>query len=425
MLRRIWCSVAIIAIWQCVDAVALFKRIVNGRPLEQPQPFLASIQNEKGQHQCTGGLIQAPDGIYSVLTAGHCFADKPPHTVNGRYYVRVNFLKLRAVGDNDQSVVFKINSVKVHENFTIYENGQTAFDIAQLQLIPIKIFEKNLKYLKPMSINASDIQLGAAGAQQSSGDEDGNVVDRLLNRFEKWNDKKNGVEVNNPLNGKLKLSGWGALEAGQSSSNHAQTLNLELSKFQSCADALKFDGSKIPPESVICAQGQDLKSDSCQGDSGGPLYVDQENPVAIGLTAFGDRCASLKFGNLLLPANVPAVYTNISYFQSWINNNLKQMKKLESPQLRKRDLNNLLSQFGGVSNILKSDHVKSLLQNNEIRSSANSIARQFNPDFDISQVDNLDSAQIDNNAQKAHQFYNENPQVKNQVNDLIGRFMKF
>ncbi|KAI4459395.1 trypsin [Holotrichia oblita] len=65
--------------------------------------------------------------------------------------------------------------------------------------------------------------------------------------------------------------------------------------------------------SMICAGVLEGGRDTCQGDSGGPLQIILDNPYCmysiIGITSFGAFCGY---------ANSPAIYSNVSYFVSWI-----------------------------------------------------------------------------------------------------------
>lgn len=66
---------------------------------------------------------------------------------------------------------------------------------------------------------------------------------------------------------------------------------------------------------TICASGQLGFTDGCEGDSGGPLFQaiddDEENMryETIGIVSFGDRDCKSK---------VPAVYTKVTKYLSWI-----------------------------------------------------------------------------------------------------------
>ena len=53
--------------------------------------------------------------------------------------------------------------------------------------------------------------------------------------------------------------------------------------------------------------------DTCQGDSGGPLYYSETSLnkyVLAGITSYGYQCG--------LP-NYPGIYTRVSYYMNWIN----------------------------------------------------------------------------------------------------------
>jgi secreted trypsin-like serine protease len=81
-------------------------------------------------------------------------------------------------------------------------------------------------------------------------------------------------------------------------------------------DALNFTDWTIG-ETEICATEPAGGKDSCYGDSGGPLMVPADNPqgqVLVGLVSWGPQC-----GN----PTVPGVYTRVSSFNKWINDQMK------------------------------------------------------------------------------------------------------
>jgi secreted trypsin-like serine protease len=66
-------------------------------------------------------------------------------------------------------------------------------------------------------------------------------------------------------------------------------------------------------DAMLCASAPG--KDTCQGDSGGPLVVAHGNGsfTQVGITSFGNGCAR----------DYPGVYTRVSAYGDWINENLK------------------------------------------------------------------------------------------------------
>ena len=72
----------------------------------------------------------------------------------------------------------------------------------------------------------------------------------------------------------------------------------------------------VNEERNICAGGTQIEGrGTCKGDSGGPLQCLNANGkwYQVGITSWGYPCAH---------ANVPDVFTRVSYYRDWISKNI-------------------------------------------------------------------------------------------------------
>ncbi|XP_023031153.1 trypsin I-P1 [Drosophila willistoni] len=98
------------------------------------------------------------------------------------------------------------------------------------------------------------------------------------------------------------VTGWGLLtEGGTASSNTLQLATVPIVSYTQCQI-----GYTTVPRSQVCAGYMTGGIDACQGDSGGPLAC---NDQLVGIVSYGYGCANIGF---------PGVYTNVSYYHSWI-----------------------------------------------------------------------------------------------------------
>lgn len=95
-----------------------------------------------------------------------------------------------------------------------------------------------------------------------------------------------------------------------------QFLEVPLAAWEVCSRIYGTSGALDSPKSIegqwMCAGGEGR--DACQGYGGAPLVV-KENGVysQIGIMSFGsDSCGGV---------NIPSVYTSISFFAKWIEEN--------------------------------------------------------------------------------------------------------
>ncbi|XP_046644545.1 trypsin-1-like [Daphnia pulicaria] len=113
------------------------------------------------------------------------------------------------------------------------------------------------------------------------------------------------------------VSGWGTTSSGGSTSNVLLSVDIPIISDDAC-NAIYTDESEPKPkaiyESMLCAGGPNGNVDSCQGDSGGPFFIGTStNAIQLGVVSWGRGCAT---------GHYPGVYTQISYFLDWINENL-------------------------------------------------------------------------------------------------------
>ncbi|CAL8117980.1 unnamed protein product [Orchesella dallaii] len=102
----------------------------------------------------------------------------------------------------------------------------------------------------------------------------------------------------------LTAAGWGRTTEGGVSSRLLLKVAVPYVTDSACRSA--YGATRIA-DHMICA-GQDGK-DACQGDSGGPLMCSGGNQLC-GIVSWGTGCARPQY---------PGVYTETSYFTSWIN----------------------------------------------------------------------------------------------------------
>lgn len=110
--------------------------------------------------------------------------------------------------------------------------------------------------------------------------------------------------ANEKFSGKTKAIGWGTLRFGGSSPDELNEVDVKIVNFEKCKDSY---GDELLP-GMICAGAPG--KDACQGDSGGPLF---KNNKLVGLTSFGEGCAD---------PNYPGIYTQVSRYIDFINQNI-------------------------------------------------------------------------------------------------------
>ncbi|XP_063328802.1 prostasin-like [Pelmatolapia mariae] len=196
-----------------------------------------------------------------ILTAAHCFTNTPSQTT-----VYLGYESLQSTNTN--GVSRSVSQIITHPNYNSKTNDN---DIALLRLSSTVEFNN---YIRPVC-------LADAGSDFPAG-------------TTTW------------------VTGWGNIRDSVSlpSPGTLQEVSIPIVSNTDCNSDL---GGGIT-SNMICAGVTQGGKDSCQGDSGGPLVAKNSSIwVQAGIVSFGNGCAQ---------PNSPGVYTRVSQYQSWINNQI-------------------------------------------------------------------------------------------------------
>ncbi|GFY73921.1 proclotting enzyme, partial [Trichonephila inaurata madagascariensis] len=106
--------------------------------------------------------------------------------------------------------------------------------------------------------------------------------------------------------------GWGTVSFGGKASPVLRQVTIPVWDNDECDKVYRFE--RIT-ESFLCAGSPENGEDACQGDSGGPLMTINEGRwEVIGIVSWGRRCGDPTF---------PGVYTRVTTYLDWINENMR------------------------------------------------------------------------------------------------------
>jgi secreted trypsin-like serine protease len=104
-------------------------------------------------------------------------------------------------------------------------------------------------------------------------------------------------------------SGWGATSEGGDASDELLFVRLTARSHGYC----DREYGRIHDASQLCVGSSRAGEDSCQGDSGGPVIAGEaEATRLVGLVSYGNGCGR---------EGVPGVYTRVSFFSRWVDQN--------------------------------------------------------------------------------------------------------
>jgi len=106
------------------------------------------------------------------------------------------------------------------------------------------------------------------------------------------------------------VTGWGSSRIGGPTTTKLYEVSMPILTDKRCKERYS---TMVNTASTICAGEYSVNSGACQGDSGGPFVVqgDDGRWNVVGLTSWGRDCG---YGT---------VFTRVSYFISWINQQIE------------------------------------------------------------------------------------------------------
>ena len=254
-----------------------FKRVVGGKDAPAPIQWQVHVHFERsGVSYSCGGTIINED---TILSAAHCYYPLETTTAS---YIEAG---IKREGSSKGQKI-DVNAVIIHPFYDEFNNGEVAKYDNDIAILKLK---------EPLTFNADVLPA--------------RLPDSTLNP-----ELKRTSAI---------ISGWGTLRSGGPASNVLQFVSVPILEISDCTNLNELYSPTNITSNMICAGDLiDGGEDSCQGDSGGPMVIPYSNnddtAIVYGLVSWGNGCAHEKG---------PGMYTRVSNYNSWIQNNMNKKNK--------------------------------------------------------------------------------------------------
>uniref|UniRef100_A0A2A4JQ92 Peptidase S1 domain-containing protein n=1 Tax=Heliothis virescens TaxID=7102 RepID=A0A2A4JQ92_HELVI len=244
-------------------------RIVGGTEAKPGAwPWMAAIYlhgSKRREFWCGGTLV----GKKHVLTAAHCTRDSKQRPFPARQFsVRLGDVDLAREDEPSRPVTLRVTAVRAHDQFS---------RVGFYNDIAILVLSENVqksKYVIPICLPHGEL------TRQTF---DGSVAT---------------------------VVGWGTTRYGGGESSKQLEAKLPVWRNEDC------DRAYFQPitDTFLCAGYARGGVDACQGDSGGPLMLQINGRwMQIGVVSFGNKCGEPGY---------PGVYTRVTHYSNWLQQNL-------------------------------------------------------------------------------------------------------
>ncbi|XP_044742053.1 proclotting enzyme-like [Chrysoperla carnea] len=252
-------------------------RVVGGEEATPGKwPWMAAIflhGPRRTEFWCGGSLITSKH----VLTAAHCTKDTRQRSFSPRQFtIRLGDVDLQRDDEPSTPVTVRVTDIRAHPRFS-----RVGFynDIALFYLeTPVR----KSRYIIPLCLPQPSLRTEKFAGQRPT------------------------------------VVGWGTTYYGGKESTVQRQAILPVWRNEDCNQAY----FQPITENFICAGYADGGVDACQGDSGGPLMLLKDTRwMQIGIVSFGNKCGEPGY---------PGVYTRVTEYLDWIEENTGFRRKEEN-----------------------------------------------------------------------------------------------